>query len=150
MSGEKKSKVRENLDNVFAALALTLGFLVVLMLIFQVGIALFGDWFEADEIILKNTDKAQVDIRNALFLVYNDFGRLEVCRDYSVRAYIPKKNYMSVPYPDRNAAISLVGKAWCENKKIHLWHMPIVVLRDIQTAERLDSYHCLSVFVSKK
>jgi hypothetical protein len=41
MSEEKKSKVRENLDNVFAALALTLGFLVVLMLIFQVSIALF-------------------------------------------------------------------------------------------------------------
>lgn len=121
----------------------------ILLIIVQVGIVLFGSWFEADKIVLKNTAKAQENIGNALLLTFNDFGRLEVRLDYSVRAYISKKNYMLLPYPDRDEAIARVGKAWCENKGVNRWYMPKVVLRDIQTGEELGCYRCLFGFVSK-
>lgn len=122
----------------------------ILLIIVQIGIALFGSWFEADKIVLKRTAKAQEDIENALFLNFNDFGRLEVRADYSVHAYISKKNYMFLPFPDRDEAITRVGKAWCENKGVIRWYMPKVVLRDIQTGEQLGCYRCLFGFVSKK
>jgi hypothetical protein len=40
-------------------------------------------------------------------------------RTHSVRAYISKKNYMIVPYLDRDTAIAAVGKAWCEDKGVN-------------------------------
>ncbi len=86
----------------------------------------------------------------ALFWTFNDFGRLEVHRDYSVSAYISKKNYMLVPYPDRDKAITSVGRRWCENKGVFRWYMPKVILRDIQNGEELGSYSCLFKMVSKK
>ena len=93
----------------------------------QVGIVLFGSWFEADKSVLKDTAKAQEDIGSALFLAFNDFGRLEVRYDYSVRVYISKKSYMLVPYPDRDKAISTVGRAWCDNESVNFLYMPKVV-----------------------
>lgn len=130
-------------------LKVVVGFCILLIIV-QVGIALFGSWFKADKIVLKNTAKAQEDLGNALLLTFNDLGKLEVRLDYSVRAYISKKNYMLLPFPDRDEAITRVGKAWCENKGVIHWYMPKVVLRDIQTGEELGCYRCLFGFVSKK
>ena len=149
MSEEITSKSREFVGLVLNLLKV-IGAICTIVIISQVWIVMFGNSSEADKAMLKDTEKAQVNIKNALLLVYDDYGRLEVRSDYSVHAYIPKKNYMSVPYPDRNVAIDLVGKAWCENKGVNLWYMPKVILRDIQTGETFDSYRCLSEFIRKK
>jgi hypothetical protein len=158
MSEEKKSTFKEGLAKVFTVLVKVFKFMagglalmfflyLAVIIIFHVGIGLFGGWFEADNTVLKETAKAQVDISNVLSLVYKDFGRLDVRRDHSVRAYIPKKNYVSVPYPDRKEAINLVGKAWswCRDKDIKSFivHMPKVELLDIETGDNLDTYHCV-------
>lgn len=143
MGEEKTSKSCE-------AVLTFVGFCILLIIVSVGPIALFGSWFEANEIVLKDTAKAQEDIRNALLLTFNDFGRLEVRRDYSMRAYISKKNYMFVPYPDRDEAITSVGKIWCENKGVFRWYLPGVILRDIQTGEELSNYSCLFGFVNKK
>lgn len=131
------------------ALKYIVGF-CILVIIVPVGIALFGDWLKADRIVLKGTAKGREDIHNALLQNFNDFGRLEVREDYSVYAYISKKNFMLIPFPDRDEAITRVGKAWCENEGVIIWYMPKVVLRDIETGEKLGCYRCLFKFVSKK
>jgi len=150
MSDERKSefwkywtKFYADLVKAFTRLAGVLASILALLIIFQIGVALFGDRFEASNADLKKTEKARADISNALFLIYNDFGRLEVRSDHSVHAYIQKKDYMSVPYPDRSNVISFVGKEWCKNKGVNHWYLPKVVLRDIQTGEILDSCYCL-------
>ena len=127
-----------------------IGIIMLLAIAVQVGIALFGDWFEADKTVMKNTVTAQQTLKNALFITFGDLGRLEVRQDCSVRAYISKRNYLQIPYPDRNEAIRTVGKAWCEDKKIVSWRLPKVLLRDIETGEKLGSYGCLTGRVSKK
>ena len=63
---------------------------------------------------MRKATEAQDEIRNILLLTFNDFGRLEVREDYTVRAYILKKNYMQVAYHDRDKAITKIGKVWCE------------------------------------
>ncbi len=126
---------------------------VALFIMYMVGIALFGNWFEADKSELNHIAKAQEKISSALYVTYDYFGRLDVRKDGSVYAYIQKKNYMTVSYPDRDAAITYVGKAWCEDKvieKITFISMPKVVLRDIQTGEDLGGYRCLLHYTNKK
>lgn len=143
MSEKKTSKSQEKALNI-------VGVIFILIIAVQIGIALFGSWFEADKAMLRKTAKAQEDLHNALLLGFNDFGRFEIRYDYTVRAYISKENYMLVPYPDRDETIATVGKAWCKNKAVIRWYMPKVVLRDIQTGEDLGSYGCLLGFTSKK
>jgi hypothetical protein len=136
----------------FLVILVLVGFCISLVttIVPQVGITLFGSRFEANENVLKETAKAQANISNALLLAYNDSGRLEVRRDQSVHVYIPKKNYMSVPYPDRDAAVDLVRKAWCEDEGINFWNDPVIELRDIQTGEELYSCRCIYGFLHKK
>lgn len=142
MDEEQKSGWRKALDVVV--------YLGILLVIVHGGIAMFGDWFQANKTILKDTRKAQENIRNALLLDFNDTGRLDVRYDYSVLAYISKKNYMVIPYPDRDKAITRIGKAWCENEGVNRWYMPKVVFRDIQTGEEFGSYRCLFGYASQK
>jgi hypothetical protein len=111
MNEEKKSKAEGDSwkDICKDALERIIGFLFFLVIVFLAGIVMFGDRHKATENDLKATAKAQADISNALFIAYHDFGRIEVRYDRSVYAYIPKKNYMSVPYPDRDESIVIPG-----------------------------------------
>lgn len=143
MSENKASKSAEKTGGV-------IGGIIVLIIIVQVGIALFGDWFQADKTVMNHTSEARDKLSNALFLTFFDYGRLEIRQDYTVHAYISKKNYTQVAYPDRDEAISAIGKVWCEDKGINSWYIPKVVIRDIQTGEDLGTYRCLSKFTSKK
>jgi hypothetical protein len=93
---------------------------------------------------MNDTAKAQEKIGDALYRVFGEYGRLEVREDSSVRAYISRESYMAVPYPDRAEAVRTVGESWCTNEGIEQWFLPKVVLRDIQTGEKLGSYGCLT------
>ena len=118
--------------------------LFLFVLVVQGGVALFGDWFKASKTMLQETDKAQEELGNAIFLTFNAYGRLDVRSDYSVYAYLSKDSYMLVPYPDRDQAIDSIGKAWCKNKSVIPWYtLPKVVLRDIRTGEVLGSHRCI-------
>jgi hypothetical protein len=119
--------------------------IITLVIVGEIGIALFGHLFKADEAVWKETGDAQANISRALFHTFEDFGKLDVRLDYSVYAYIPKKDYLRVPYPNRDDAIAIVGKAWCQNRRVidSKHRMPKVVLRDIQTGEELNRYRCL-------
>lgn len=143
MSEAMKSKSNESIGSIIGAI-------IILIVVVQVGIVLFGDWFEADKNIMKDTAEAQTKITSALFLAFEDLGRLEVRKDYTVRAYISKNNYMQVAYPDRDGAIANVGKTWCEDKGINIWYMPKVVISDIQTGQDLGTYRCLFKHASNK
>lgn len=124
--------------------ACLIGGILILVVIIQFGRVLFGDLFDADKGVMRKTTEAQNKIRNALLLTFNDFGKLEVREDYTVRAYISKKNYEQVSNHDRDKAIAKIGKIWCEDKSINIWYLPKVILRDIDTGENLGSYSCLS------
>lgn len=137
---------RKTKGNVFRYI----GYIILLIIFVQVGIVLFGDWFKADKTVIKNSSVAQKKLSEALYQVFNDYGKLEVRQDYSVRAYISGKTYMSIPYPDREAAITKVGKTWCEENGINIWYLPKVQICDVQTGEVLGTYRCLLGLVSKK
>ncbi|MGD0236208.1 MAG: hypothetical protein ABSC55_16940 [Syntrophorhabdales bacterium] len=145
--GKTNQEKKSILDTAFQWL---MGLALAIGLIIGLGIALFGHWFEASEGVMNDTAKAQDKISSALYLVFNEFGRLDVREDHSVRVYISKRAYMQVPYPDRGGAVRTIGKAWCEDKEIGRWRLPKVVLRDIQTGEELGSYGCLTGWVSSK
>ena len=128
---------------VVGAIVVGIFFLAMAMM---VGNALFGNYFEAGEAVLKDTAIAQGDITRALSYIFDNPGRLDVRNDYSVYAYIPKKNFMLVPFPDRDRAIAIVGKSWCENRRVigSKHTLPKVEVRDIHTGEVLGSYRCFA------
>ena len=128
----------------------TFGYLILLIVIIQVGIVLFGSRFDADKTVLKETSVAQESLKQTLYQVFNDNGKLEIRMDYSVYAYISPKNYIGFPYPDRSDAITKVGKAWCEEKGMNVWYLPKVQIRNIEDGEVLGTYRCFFNFVSKK
>jgi hypothetical protein len=125
-------------------------YLLLLIIIVQIGIVLFGDLFDADKTVLEDTSEAQERLGQSLYQVFNDNAKLEVRQDYSVHAYISIKNYMSIPYPDRDAAITKVGKAWCDEKGMNIWYLSKVQIRDIESGDALGTYRCFFNFVSKK
>lgn len=126
------------------------GCVILILIAVQIGIAIFGYWFEADETVLNDTKIAQQNLSNALLSTFDHYGKLQIRLDYSVRAYIPRENYMNIAYPYRKAAIIFVGKAWCETNGIIRWYCPKVEICDIQNGEILGVYHDLFGFVSKK
>ena len=142
------SQVLESVKDKFGKLV---GVIITLAIIWEVGMILFGINFEADKTMLKDTDSAERRTSMQLLASFDDPGRFQVRYDYSVYAYIPKEKYMRIPYPDRDRAITKVGKMWCEGKgAVHWWYLPKVVLRDIHTGEDLASYRCFGEHVSKK
>ncbi|KPK36972.1 MAG: hypothetical protein AMK70_00005 [Nitrospira bacterium SG8_35_1] len=100
--------------------------------------------------MLKDTSAAQEKLKKTIYQVFNDNAKLEVRLDYSVFAYISGKNYMSIPYPDRDVPLTKVGKAWCEEKGTNIWYLPKVQIRNIENGEILGTYRCFFNFVSNK
>lgn len=126
------------------------GILILTIVAVQLGVVLFGALFDADTIAIKDTSAAKEKLGKTLYAVFKDYGRFDVRLDHSVRAYISRTKYMSIAYPDREAAITKVGKAWCEDKGVNIFYLPKVQIRDIETGDVLGTYRCFFNFVSKQ
>jgi hypothetical protein len=146
---KKMSEEPSEMDRAWRASSALIGALFALIIAVLAGMALFGGWFEASKSVMEGTAEAREELASALYMVFGEFGKCEVRQDYSVRAYISKHSYMQIPYPDRDKAITSVCKVWCKGNGVEWWHLPKVVLRDIQTGENLASYGCLTGWVSK-
>lgn len=118
------------------------GIAIFLAVVLYAIIALFGSSFDATESQVKETAYAQSKLSNAVISTFLDIPKIEVTMDYSVRAYIHKKNYMAIPYPYRAQAVTSIGQTWCDNPGAFRFLLPKVVLRDFQTGEVLASYRC--------
>lgn len=79
--------------------------------IYILAIALLGDRYPADEEISRKTKPARVGLEVALLYNFHELGRIEVKNDYSAIVYIQKASFMQIPFPDRTAVVSQVGKA---------------------------------------
>jgi hypothetical protein len=117
--------------------------IIILVIVVNVGIGLFGGWFKGDSVVLKSTADAQKDLHEAVYLAFHDFARLDIRADYTVRAYISKNSYMSVGYFNRAKVIKTIGRTWCGGKGVVRLYLPKVILRDDKTGEDLGSYWCL-------
>jgi hypothetical protein len=118
------------------------GITIFFGVVFYLLVILFGPKFAATASQVKETEFAQKKLSSAIFSTLQDVPKIEVAIDYSVRAYIHKRNYMAVPYPYRAEAITSIGKAWCDNPGAFRLLLPKVVLRDFQTGEVLAAYRC--------
>jgi hypothetical protein len=58
----------------------------------------------------------------------------------NMNIYVAKKDFESIPYPDRKEAISRIGKSWGDFT--HWYFFPSVQIRDIRTGDVLADYSC--------
>ncbi len=124
-----------------------LGFGILLLL--QTGVAVFGDHFKADRRVLRETANLQQAFQRVILVVLKESARLDVRSDYSVHAYISRSSFLNVPFPDLDAAMTDLGRVWCNRGGLYYLYLSKVVLRDIQTGEKLATYRCLYRLVSK-
>jgi hypothetical protein len=82
------SKTTWLVKGMVGAALLTIAFAVAVV----VCIALFGDWFAADRVVLNHTDKAQESMSRALYRVLGEYGRVQV-RQERVRLYFEGNLY---------------------------------------------------------
>ncbi len=123
-------------------LCVCVGITIFLAVILYAVIALLGTSFDATESQVKETEYAQNKLSNAVISTFLDIPKIEVTMDYSVRAYVHKKNYTAIPYPYRAQAVTSIGKTWCNNPGAFRFLLPKVVLCDFQTGEVLACYRC--------
>ena len=120
--------------------------IIILLIGVHLVIILFGSFFKGDLVLLKTTADAQQDLQEAVYLAFDDFAKLDIRADYTVRAYISKTSYMSVGFPDRTKAIKKIGRAWCRGRGVVRLYLPKMVLRDNKTGEDFGSYWCFLGF----
>ena len=119
------------------------GWIILIIILVQIGNVLIGGFFKADKKVVKDTSQASSNLSQSLFLAFQDYGQLEVRHDYSLYVYMSKDNYSRVNYPEMDAVISSVSAHWCSDKSINSWYLPKVIYRDIKTGEELKVYRCL-------
>jgi hypothetical protein len=141
MSEDKKSDIG---DKIGAIITIAI-FLAIVGAILNI---IFGGFLKATPGMNIDTATTQNKLTDALYTKFNDFGRLELCLDYSIHAYISRTNYMRIPYPDRDEAISNVGKIWCG--RIPHYFLPKFFIDDIQTGKELGTCGCVTGWVSKE
>lgn len=122
------------------------GAVIGLVIVTLIGMALFGDWFDAGQDMLAKTTMAQKHLSESINKYFMENGRLEVKTDYSVIVYISKSNYEHIPYPDRKIVLNEIGGVWCGDKNVYILHLPKVQLRDIKTGETLATYRCFGTY----
>jgi hypothetical protein len=74
--------------------------------------------------------------------------RLEFLEGANLNIYVTRQQFETIPFPDREDAVELIGKAWCKN--VEHTYLPVVCLRDIRTGEEFASYSCTTGHTSVK
>ena len=68
--------------------------------------------------------------------------RLELLQGDNLNIYITRREFQSVPFPDRSDVLRKVGTKWCSLVD-HIF-LPAIEFRDISTGTSLGSYGCVS------
>jgi hypothetical protein len=143
MSKDKKTDVGDKIS-------LIIGIAIFLAIAGAFLNVIFGGFFKATPGMNIDTATVQDKLSDVLYANFDEFGRLEVRLDYSMHAYIPRTNYMKVPYPDRDESIRNVGKIWCGSRRVPHYFLPKFFINDIQTGKELGKYGCVTGWVSKE
>ena len=70
----------------------------------------------------------------------SSYPRIEQLQAQNLDIYILRKDFESVPYPDRPAVSKSIGKTW--EGYTHWYNFSSVRIRDIQTGRVMASYSC--------
>ena len=57
--------------------------------------------------------------------------------------YLGKKDFETIPFPDRKGFIEEIGKVWCGDKSNVDELLPTLSLYDIRTGDRVGKYSCM-------
>ncbi len=125
------------------------GKLIIAILIvysaFWVAFIFYSPYSEPSEFQLAELSKATTAAQGALYLTfpYDDIKQVRIIPKGggNVEIYIAKYDFESIPFPEREAFVDSIGKAWCSELD-SLAFMPAVKIRDIRSGDNLASYSC--------
>jgi hypothetical protein len=71
--------------------------------------------------------------------------RVEQRGGFNLEVWVNKRDWESIPYPDRKGFTADAGKRWCEHPDIREKHvfLPSVKVRDLKNGADFASYSCL-------
>jgi hypothetical protein len=85
--------------------------------------------------------EVQAAVYSKLSVLPSSEARLVPMKGSNLQIFLSKSAFESVPYPDRDAFVRGIGRAWCD--AVDTWFVPSVDFRDIRTGGSLASYNCV-------
>jgi hypothetical protein len=115
----------------------------------------FGVWFVVGSVVglfVVKTNPAEADIREtsrAREVIAQKFAldflesevRLDLLGGRNLEAWIPRKTFEMMPYPDRKEFVSNIGKTWCQTANPLIF--PTLTIRDRTKGTKLATYSCV-------
>ncbi len=123
-------------------------FVVVLGPLYLLAVSIFGGMLPAS--IGQPADLAKADQDLLVACQTTFFPQADVRLEHrglgNVRVYIERRDFQTIAYPDRDAALDKLGEAWCANANVLL--SPSVSVRDLRNGEELG--HCSCIWLALK
>lgn len=122
-----------------------IAFIFSAFIIYIFAIVIFGGNFAANQARFTETTKADSALKFAVELIYDEYPITQIRYDYSVRVYIKKKDFLKIPFPNRDDTQKFVSNAWCNADAIksNWYFLPTVQIRDIVNDDVLATSFCM-------
>ena len=138
---EKASKIRDALNDLVIII-------VCILLLVWGALAYYYSFTKASPDDLTRLSPAMSAVDLELQPRISDFTqmRLEPLGGDNLVIYLLRRDFESVPYPDREQFVSRIAESWCES--VGQLFFPSVKFRDIRSGASLGSYSCVLKWAS--